>query len=175
MQYNLQEISNIFDYSNIVPEIEVIKYLVQYCESIYIEFINLVNEDEEKNKKFKIEFRNYMYKKSYETRFEISIRENTESYSSINCKSFADFNNVISSGHLKNVKSLIIYLDLYYKRGKEFEYDEYENSFIISFKPYEIKFTRKSNHNENTMNNIENNINSILKKFRVQNSIFCTK
>lgn len=175
MNAELREISNEYDYSNIVPEIDVIKYLVQYCESIYNKFTNLVAEDEEKNKMIKSEFRNYMYKKSYETKFEVIIRENTESFFSLNCKSFADFNNAVNNGHLKNIKSLTVNLNLYYKRGQDYSFEDYENAFKISFKPYEIKFTRKSNHSENDMNNIENSINELLKKFRVQNSIFCTK
>ena len=68
-----------------------------------------------------------------------------------------------------------IKLDLYYKRGKNDNLTDYENSFTIVFKPYEIIFARKSNHNEVNMNQIENNINEIMKKFPTANSVFCTK
>ena len=51
----------------------------------------------------------------------------------------------------------------------------HENLFKITFKPYNIVFTRKSNYADQNMDQIENVINEILKKFRVQNTIFCTK
>ena len=49
------------------------------------------------------------------------------------------------------------------------------NDFKIIFRPYDIKFIRKSNFNEESMNQIESSINSILSKFAVANSIFCAK
>lgn len=52
---------------------------------------------------------------------------------------------------------------------------EHENLFKISFNPYNIVFIRKSNYADSSMDNIENVINEILKKFSVQNTIFCTK
>ena len=47
--------------------------------------------------------------------------------------------------------------------------------FKISFKPYDITFKRKSNFKDPVIDNIENNINELLKKFKTQNTIFCTK
>ena len=80
-----------------------------------------------------------------------------------------------NSGHLINVDSVVITLDLSFKRGKDMATKEHENLFKISFKPYNIVFTRKSNYADPNMDQIENVINEILKKFRVQNTIFCTK
>lgn len=168
-------VSNEFDYSNIVAEAETITYLVQYCEAVYNQLLDLMTADEEKNEKLKYEFKSYEYKKYYETKFEITIKENSASFSSINCKNYQSFIDAINSGHLKNVKNLTIELNLSYKRGKENDLSDYENTFKIVFQPYDIKFTRKSNHKEDSMNQIENNLNEILKKFKVQNSIFCTK
>ena len=168
------QLNNEFDYSNIVVEVQPISYLIQYCEALYNQFIKLVTEDEEKNARLKTEFKNYDYKKSYSNKFEILIKEK-ENNSNLNCKNFQTFIDAVNSGHLKNINSLTIELDLTYKRGKESYLNEYENNFKIVFKPYDIKFIRKSNHSENYMNQIENNINEILKKFKVQNSIFCTK
>ena len=66
-------------------------------------------------------------------------------------------------------------MDLDFRRGNGDDLIEHENSFKVIFKPYEITFARKSNHNELKMNQIEYNINNILKQFTVANSIFCTK
>ena len=78
-------------------------------------------------------------------------------------------------GALLEVNGLDIKLCMDFERGKGNNYDEHENSFTIIFKPYEITFARKSNHNDPSMNKIEEQINEILKKFPVANSIFCNK
>ena len=169
----LSVINNTYDYSNIIPTVECIRYLVQYCDNVYKKFVNLMEEDTKKNEQFKEEFKNYNYKKSYGDLFEIYIRE--KSYNTTTCKDFATFESAVSNGHLKNVSSLEIRLELDYKRGKCYELKEHENEFIVKFKPYEITFVRKSNHNEESMNQIENIIKDILSKFPISNSIFCTK
>ena len=166
-------INNEYDYSNILPTIEMVSYLVNYCESIYKQFLKLKEEDEEKNKQFKPEFKNYMYKNAYKDCFEVRIIEKT--YHNITCKDFETFKTAIKDGNVKNVNKLLISLDLSYKRGIGNDLTDYDNSFDIIFKPYEIKFARKSNHNEENMNGIEDSINEILKKFPIANSIFCTK
>lgn len=166
-------INNEYDYSNIVPTQEMITYLVQYCDSVFKQFMALVYEDEKRNEQFKQEYKNYNYKKSYGESLEIYIRE--KSYNNITCKDFASFQSAVNDGNLKNVSDLDIKLQLDYKRGREDSLVDYENSFSILFKPYEITFARKSNHNEANMNQIETTINEILKKFPVANSIFCTK
>lgn len=169
------QVSNEFDYSNIVAEVQSILYLVQYCEALYNQLLKLISVDEEKNAKLKSEFKNYEYKKTFGTKFEVLIKEKGNSFANLNCKSYQTFIEAVNSGHLKRVDSLIIELDLSYKRGKEFSLIECENNFKIAFKPYDIKFIRKSNHSETYMNQIEDNINEILKKFRIQDSIFYTK
>ena len=169
----LTVINNEYDYSNCIPTIECITYLVQYCDNVYRQFTELVIADEKKNEPLKYEFRNYNYRKSYGERFEIYVKE--KSYNNITCKDFATFQKAVSDGNLKNVDSLEIKMNLDYKRGKNSSLVDYENSFVIIFKPYEITFARKSNHNEFNMGEIENNIKDILNKFPVVNSIFCTK
>jgi len=177
-QYEVEkevEIRNEFDYSNIVAEIQPISYLVQYCESLFNQLMNMINEEEQRNEKLKSEFRNYQYKKSYTTKFEVSIKEKGQSFSGMTCKSYESFLEAVNGGHLKNVDSITITLDMNYKRGKDMSLQEHENSFKFVFKPYDIKFTRKSNFSEVNMNQVENNFNQILKQFKTQNSIFCTK
>jgi len=169
------EVSNEFDYSNIVAEIQTVSYLVQYCEALYNQLINMITEDEQRNEKLKSEFRNYQYKKSFNTKLEVSIKEKGQSFTGMTCKNYESFVEAVNNGHLKNVDSITITLDMSYKRGKDMAMREHENSFKFVFKPYDIKFIRKSNHNEENMNQIENNFNQILKQFKIQNSIFCTK
>lgn len=166
-------INNEYDYSNIIATIEGITYLIQYCDNVYKQFLNLMEEDKQKNEPLKYEFQNYTYKKGYYDRLDIYIREKT--YNNITCKDFESFKTAVNNGNLKNITSMEIKLDLYYKRGKNDNLTDYENSFTIVFKPYEIIFARKSNHNEVNMNQIENNINEIMKKFPTANSVFCTK
>ncbi len=166
-------INNEFDYSNIIPTIEHIGILVQYCEGVYNQLLKLIEEDEQKNEKLKIEYKNYKYSKSYSERFEVSIREKT--YNNLYCKTYNSYISAANNGQLKEVNSLEINLDLDYKRGLGNNLKYHQNSFTIIFRPYEIKFARKSNFNEENMNQIENTINQILQQFEKANSIFCTK
>ena len=165
-------INNEYDYSTSIPTIEYISYLIYYCDNEYKRFINLIDEDEQKNKELKYEYKNYNYKKLY-VAFNVYIGE--KSYNNINCKDYESFINAVNGGNLKNINNLQIKLDLNYKRGNNNSLVDHENSFTIIFKPYDIIFARKSNYNEQLMNEIENNINNILKKFPKANSIFCTK
>ena len=80
-----------------------------------------------------------------------------------------------NNGQIKNLDSLEINLELDYQTGSNSSLITHENSFVIKFKPYEITFIRKSNFKNFNMEQIENNINEILKKFAVVNTIFCTK
>ena len=167
-------INNEFDYSNIVANVEAITYLVQYCDSMEKQLKKLIEEDEEKNKRFKNEYKDYMYKKTYSERFEVYIR--SKSYqNSITCNDYESFVSAVKDGNLKNVSGLDIKLDLDFERGKGDNLDKHENSFKIVFNPYDITFTRISNHNDPSMNQIETQINDILKRFQVVNTIFCTK
>ena len=165
-------ISNEFDYSNKLAEVEAIVYLAQYFENTYQQFLALCAEDEKKNEPLKYEFQKYNYKNSY-SRFEIYIRE--KSYNNITCKSLSSLIDTVKKGQLKNVSSLEIIMELNYRRGKQYELETHENTFKLIFKPYEIVFTRNSNHNESQMNQIESNINKIMEQFKTANSIFCTK
>ena len=105
--------------------------------------------------------------------FQIYIREKT--YNNITCNDYDSFISAVKDGNLNNVNGLDIKLCMDFKRGNGDKLEEHENSFIIIFKPYEITFARKSNHNDSNMNKIEEQINIILKKFPVENSIFCNK
>ena len=176
MNYNMTTpgvINNEFDYSNIIPTIDAVSYLIKYCEDILHQFLKFVEEDEEKNKQFKPEYKEYMYKKTYSQSLDIYIREKT--YNNINCNGYDSFISAVKDGNLNNVNSLEIKLNMNFERGKGNNLDRHENTFAIIFNPYDIKFARISNHNDEYMNRIETQINSILKQFPVVNSIFCNK
>lgn len=173
-----KEVFNEYDYSNIVPEVEPITYLVRYCDTVYNQLLDMMKQEEKKNEKLKSEYRFYEYKKNYNTKFEVVIRKKSKEYTSLNnveCDSYNKFMEAVNDGHLKNVDSLVIKLNLSYKKGKDYELTNYDNSFKISMNPYDIKLIRKSNHAEDIMNQIENTLNDILKKFKTQDSIFCSK
>lgn len=167
-------INNEYDYSNIVANIEHISYIVRYCDSIYSWFYQLILEDEQRNEKLKYEFKNYNYKKFYGNGFEVKIKQK-ESYSTISYENYNTFEESLKLGQFNNIDLLEIELNLDYKRGNNDSLKEHKNLFKISFKPYDIKFIRKSNHNEQNMNEIEENIKQMLNKFQKINTIFCTK
>ena len=166
-------INNEFDYSNIVPNVEMISYLVQYCDQVYKKLIKLVEEDEEKNKQFKSEYKEWNYKKSYGQQFKVFIRG--KNYNNITCKDYSQFMSAVNGGNLNDTNGVDIRLCMDFFRGKGENIVEHENSFTMSFKPYDITFIRKSNYNDPNMNKIEEQINLIFKQFPVANSIFCNK
>lgn len=167
-------INNEYDYSNIVASIENISYIVQYLDSVYSWFQQLIVEDEQKNEKLKYEYQNYNYKKSFGSGFEVKIKQKG-SYSSISYRNYNSFNVAAGEGQFNNIDLLEIELNLDYKRGNNDSLKEYKNLFKISFKPYDIKFIRKSNHNEQNMNQVEENVKQMLNKFQIINTIFCIK
>lgn len=165
--------NNDYDYSNIIATVDNIMYLVKYCNDEYNRFVNLIEEDERRNEKFKPEFKEYNYKKSYSERFDIRVIG--KNYDSITCKNLESFQSAVNNGNLANVTALEIRMDLDYKRGKGSNLIDHENSFTITFNPYKIIFNRKSSHNEEKMNQIEEEIKRILDNFQAINTIFCTK
>ncbi len=169
------DINHEHDYSNRVIEIEIILSIVKYCEVLYEQLLKLQVEEEEKNKILKMEFRDYQYKKSFKEKLEIIIREKGKSFGNINCKNYDSFLGNVKSGHLENIESLTIILNMSFRRGKETSLEEYENLFKMDFKPYDIKFVRTSNHSDENMDQIENNFIQLFNQFKIQNSIFCTK
>ena len=165
--------NNAFDYSNIIPLGQYIAILVQYCETECNKYLQLIKEDEERNEKIKYEYQNYQYGKIYQTSLTITICDKNFKY--IECKNAKAFNEAIQNKQVNNVKSLTIELNICFKRGQNENIKDHNNEFILQFEPYEITFTRKSNFNDIAMNQIENNINELLKKFPKVDTIFCTK
>ena len=162
-----------YDYSNKVPMIEYITYLVNYCNDIFEKFKKLVDDDEEKNKMLKLDYKDYQYKKSYSSKFEIRI--NGKDYNYITLNDIVSYKSAVENGSLNNVRKLTIELILDFGRGKNDNMENHENNFEIVFSPYDIKFKRNSNYNDESMDLIENNTKGILDKFPTVNCIFCTK
>lgn len=170
---NPSVVLNEHDFSNIVPIVEHVSYLVKYIDYIYKQFIELMKNDEKNNEQFKEEYKNYLYKK-YSTFFRVYIQY--ESYAkNIECENYDSFITAVNDGNLKNIIKLNIEMKLSFKRGRGSNLNLHEHSFNIIFKPYDIKFTRKSTHTDNEFNKVESEIMDILNKFTVQNTIFCTK
>ena len=166
-------VTNEYDYSNIIANAEWITYLVNYCEQVYNNIKKISDEEEERNKPYKSEYKEYSYKLEYSFGLEVYIKD--KSYKSITCKSLDTFKSAVLNGNLNDIDSMEIKLSLDFKRGKGDNLERHENIFVISFKPYDIKFSRKSNHNDSNMNQIEQQINEIMGKFPIANTIFCTK
>lgn len=168
-----ETINNEYDYSNILPTVEAISYLIQYLDNVYKNFKKRISEDKEKNKQFKEQYKEYMYKKAFSENFEIHIYE--KNYNNISCTNYQDFAILAKDNKINRLNSLQIRMCLDFGRGKSENIEKHENEFKIVFKPYDITFIRKSNHNDPSMNNIEEQIKAILNQFQVSNSIFCTK
>ncbi len=166
-------INNEYDYSTIIPSAEAIGYIIQYCENLYNQFSQLVTSDEQKNETLKLEYKNYEYGRHFKSEFTVTIKQ--RGLNNIICKNYNAYLDAVRSGNVNNLNGLDIIMDLSYKRGAYQNTVEHRNDFKVIFRPYDIKFIRKSNHNEGNMNQIENAINGILKQFPTANSIFCSK
>lgn len=156
-------INHIFDYSNAVPTKDSISHLVKYCDSVYEHYLWLLKEDDKKANK------HYSYQKKYVLFLDVRIKD--KKFNTIICNSYASLKKAILDDNLDNVDSMEIRLNLDYKKNDII----YNNLFTILIKPFNLKFIRKSSSNQLEMNVIENNINEILKRFQIINSIFCTK
>ena len=166
-----------YDYSNIIPNKEYVKVLTQYCFAVYNQLLKMFDEDQKKNERLKSEYKNFEYLKHYSTGIEISVKERAKegqyigsSYDFNDYKSFIDY-----IDRKPTLTSLKIELNRSFKRGGEYKNTEYTNVFIISFEPYNIIFSRKSNHEDKNMDQIEQYIKSVLDKFSTVDTIFYSK
>lgn len=166
-------IVNKHDYSNAIVGEEQFKYIINYLEGIMSNFDDMMSKEEEKNKTVKTEYQHYDFKKCYLTGFRVSLRNDKVGYKNYeNIQTFKeDFNNKL----LTNLEYIKIELNLSFKRGIGYDLVEYKNSFSINFKPYDIVFTRESDHNVMIMNKVEENIFNMLNQLPVANTIFCSK
>ena len=90
----VKNVINEFDYSNILPTNDYIFFLVQYLEMVCNKYLKLINDDEEKNKKVKYEFRDYKYGKMYsETELRVLIYD--KGFECIKCSDFKSYKHCI--------------------------------------------------------------------------------
>ena len=166
-----------YDYSNIIPNKEYVKVLTQYCFAVYNQLLKMFDEDQKKNEKLKSEYKNFEYLKHYSTGIEINVKERAEEGQYIGSSfEFKDYKSFVDYIDRKpTLTSLKIELNLSFKRGGEFKNVEHTNMFIISFEPYNIIFSRKSNHEDESMDQIEQYIKSVLDKFSTVDTIFYSK
>ena len=87
-------------------------------------------------------------------------------------KTLADFNYAVTNGKIRDISLLEIELTLDFSTGTNNNKIDYDNEFVITFKPYDIKFKRKSNKNIQTMQEIEDYTISLLQSFNKQTTIF---
>lgn len=163
-----------YDYSNIVPKLDNVLSLVEYCDTVYKQLLQKVEEDEKRNERFVREYKNYNYAKDYGAGLSISIRQQ-DIYKITSCKTYEEVLSMAQSNQMINLDSVIVSLDLSFKRGKGDDLAEHDNKFEIKFEPYNITFSRKANHQEQDMIIVEQNIKQILEQFEVCNTIFCSK
>ena len=162
------------DFSNIIVDENHLLVLVRFLDGLNKQLIRLTEEDEEKNKQFKDEYKEYQYKQVYSQQLEVYIKY--ENYTNnITCKDYESFSSAVSNGRVKNIKGIDISLHMDFKRGKGNDLFEHENLFNIKFEPYRIIFIRKSNREDTSMDQIENKIISIMNEFNVVNTVFCYK
>ncbi len=172
----LANIDNTYDYSNILVVPEGIMYLVEYCFSVYTGFLKLIEDNMEKNKNVNPNEAAYDYKKGYNDRLEINVRQRLNDSFGFSYTDIHAFKKDYDEGKILNIGGIKITLQLGFGRGIGENIDIHENIFTISFLPYSIVFNRKSNHKDLNMDKIEQGIiNTLSTKFPVGNSIFCYK
>lgn len=161
-----------YNYSDIIAVKEGVDYLIQYIDDCYKQYLDLVAEDKRKNQNLALEYRNYDYWNSIDN-FTINITSKQNQY--IVCKNYEQYLKIFKEGRIQNVKEIIINLKLSYQRGQYKNIITCNHSFNISFKPYDIRFKRQSNYNDELMDKIEEMIRSIFSKFSVIDTIFYSK
>jgi hypothetical protein len=91
-------------------------------------------------------------------------------------KDIWEFRSAVEAGKVYNIGALRISMNLNFIRNTAGPLEEHNNSFLITFLPYNIKFYRKGNYQDSNMDQIEQGImNTLELKFPKGNSIFCYK
>ena len=170
------EIDNTYDFSNYLPTPEGIMFLVEYCYSVYTGFTKLLDDDEKKNKMLMEQDRVYEYKRNYNDLFEVHVRPKMNEDLGVGYNDIWDFRSAMQAGKLYNVGALRISMNLNFLRNSNGYMEDHNNSFLITFLPYNIKVNRRGNYHDKNMEQIEQGIINTMKlKFPKGNSIFCYK
>ena len=171
--YNLENqssmVNSVFDFSNALVDTNNLLPLVQYYYGIYMQYIKLAEEDAQRNEKLKYDYQKFECSKRW---FKFKIRTLTNDYNNAEYNTLADFNYAVTNGKIRDISLLEIELTLDFSTGTNNNKIDYDNEFVITFKPYDIKFKRKSNKNIQTMQEIEDYTISLLQSFNKQTTIF---
>lgn len=166
-----------YDFSNSMPTIEYVTYLVKYMENIYNKYLKIMDEDKKNNIQFTDEYKNYNYKENFSQFYiYISQKKNNLNFDDCyHCKNYDEFINIVKKGALSNVQRMKINMIIDFERGHGKFLDRYNNKFIILLEPYKIIFSYNASISNPEFIQIEKEIKSILDKFPKINTIFCTK
>lgn len=170
MMSEMVPVNHEYLYPNVLVVREYVENLAGFCYKAYRALSKKVTEEEEKNEPLKYEHREYDYKKSYGMRFKIYIWTNNSG--SLEYDSDDALRTAAANGRLNDVSSLKIEMDLDFGRGKEGAIEEHKNEFVISFRPYDIKFVRNSNYNDPEMDDLEKQIVNLMEDFPATKTIF---
>ena len=149
-----EDIKNEFDYSNIICNFSNVNKIIEFSDNISNRFNNLILNNKS------------ILKKDYPNGLYIYLID--DNYNTKSFRTYDDYLVAYKEGFIKRIVDLSIEVNLNYTKDDE----SYRNLFKITIKPYNVKFHRKSNHNEKTMNQIEDSFNIILSKIPKEETIF---
>ena len=149
-------------------------YVLDLCK--YLDMKNrelklLTDADEKKNEDLKYDFREYEHKSHYSAGLKIYLYSKTQ-HNLPNVQSFAELEKLHAAGLLKQLTHMSIELDYSFSTGKSNELVDHRNEFKIDFRPYEILFSRSSDHDDAEANEIEEVIKRKLGDFVSYETIF---
>ncbi len=168
---NLQTINHVYNYNNAVPMLDYVLDVCKYLDAKYRELEALVAQDEVKNQDLKYEYREYSHKKAYSAGYTIYFYSKTQR-SVPAAHSYAELEQMKNSGLLKQLRRMTIEVNYDYGVGKDNQINGHHNEFKLSFEPYEIVFTRVSDHDNETINEIEETVKRKMNEFLYYETIF---
>ena len=168
---NLQTINHVYK-TTITPfQCSTMYWMCKYLDAKYRELEALVAQDEVKNQDLKYEYREYSHKKAYSAGYTIYLYSKTQR-SVPAAHSYAELEQMKNSGLLKQLRRMTIEVNYDYGVGKDNQINDYHNEFKLSFEPYEIVFTRVSDYDNETINEIEETVKRKMNEFLYYETIF---
>lgn len=165
-------IKNNHDHTNLLAVREYVDDLVKYCFGIYASFQKTQAEEEQRNERLKLEYREYQFRKSYSEHCQVVIYaggQRTE------FTDYANFQSALLGGMILGVDYLQISLNLSHYVGKYDSRDEHQHEYTIRFEPAKSYFLYAANMDDQNMNIIETQIEERLNSFPASITIFSKK
>ena len=165
-------IKNNHDHTNLLAVREYVDDLVKYCFGIYASFQKTQAEEEQRNERLKLEYREYQFRKSYSAHCEVVIYaggQRTE------FTDYANFQSAMLGGMILGVDYLQISLNLSHYVGKYDSRDEHQHEYTIRFEPAKSYFLYAANMDDQNMNIIETLIEVCLNSFPASITILSKK